>query len=1212
MNETWVKQHSKPQPMMFLMASTHKQDYDQLGYELASKPKSIRISVMADTGCQSCLAGLWLPTRLGVSKEQLIPVQLKMSAANKSVINILGAAIIRFSGQSPDGRIIETRQLVYITDTTDRVYLSKEACTELGIISGNFPRIGEMNMISSSLAHPQEIVADATNSSNIADCGCPRRSLPPRKPTIMPFEVKSEGDVTRLKKWLLDLYKSSSFNTCTHQRLPMMTGPPLRLMIDESVEPDPKNIPIPIPFYWMDAVKAGLDQDVRLGVIKPVPVGDPVGWCHHMVVCAKKNGKPRRTVDFQALNKHAKRETHHTQAPYIQARSVPPGKLKTVFDCWNGYHSIPLHEDDYRFTTFITPWGRYQYRVAPQGYIASGDGYSRRFDEIVADVPNKTKCIDDTLLWASTIEESFMQAVNWLDICGRNGVVLNPEKFTFAQETVDFAGFTITNDSVKPTAKYLAAIRDFPTPSNLTDIRSWFGVVNQVAYAFAAAETMQPFRELLKSKAKFYWNDELESVFQKSKSVIISKIEKGVRIFDKTKPTCLTTDWSKTGIGYWLLQKHCNCQIVKPFCCRTGWKITLVGSRFTHTAESRYAPVEGEALAVAYALDHARHFVLGCAELLIAVDHKPLLSIFGERSIDSIPNTRLRNLKEKTLRYRFKMVYIPGAKHKATDAVSRKPAGSINPPMLVLPDDDTTDEPNTNSSLATVGEFFAASRQKSDTNNDVCLAALNAMNSIQAVTWDRIKIASSSDGEMESLLWFVQSGFPQCKGELPQNLQVYFQHRMHLSSVDGVVLYKNRIIVPQSLREVILSLLHSAHQGVTRMTARAEASIFWPGITADIERTRLNCSACNKITPSQPSAPPQNIQCPSFPFQMISADFFSYKGKSYLVIVDRYSNWPIIERSSDGSKGLVDSLRRTFSTFGIPDELASDGGTEFTAQTTKKFLNDWGIHHRISSVAFPHSNCRAEIGVKTAKRMIIDNTDHHGNLNLDAFQRAILVYRNTPAPDTDLSPAQCVFGRPIKDFIPIPRNKYHPHPTWVETLNKREEALKNRHQRMQENWSLHTKKLTPLKVGDTVRIQNQVGSKPRHWDKTGMVVEVRQYDQYLVRVDGSGRISMRNRKFLRKYERMFPRQPKVKLSERLRNITASRPLNDSPYQRYTITDNNDCPEVVTSPSPSLSPESFTPELPDHELDSPPAETLRPKPKLAVRRLADFNKKGLRE
>ena len=120
--------------------------------------------------------------------------------------------------------------------------------------------------------------------------------------------------------------------------------------------------------------------------------------------CAKKNGKPRRTVDFQALNAHAIRETNHTQSTFHQARSVPRGTKKTVFDAWNGYHSVPIREEDRYLTTFITPWGRYRYRTAPQGYIASGDGYKRRFDEIVTDIPNKTKCVDDALLWADNIE----------------------------------------------------------------------------------------------------------------------------------------------------------------------------------------------------------------------------------------------------------------------------------------------------------------------------------------------------------------------------------------------------------------------------------------------------------------------------------------------------------------------------------------------------------------------------------------------------------------------------------------------------------------------------------------------------------------------------------------------------------------------------------------------------------------------------------------
>ena len=176
---------------------------------------------------------------------------------------------------------------------------------------------------------------------------------------------------------------------------------------------------------------------------------------------------------------------------------------------------------------------------------------------------------------------------------------------------------------------------------------------------------MQSFRQLLKPGTKFLWNDHLNNLFEESKLTIVKEIEEGVRIFDPTKPTCLATDWCKTGIGFWLFQKHCQCSGLKPFCCYDGWKITLVGSRFTHPAETRYAPIEGEALAVAYGLDSARFFALGWPTLIVVVDHKPLLRILQDRALDDINNTRLRNLKERTLRYRFKVMHIPVVKHKA-------------------------------------------------------------------------------------------------------------------------------------------------------------------------------------------------------------------------------------------------------------------------------------------------------------------------------------------------------------------------------------------------------------------------------------------------------------------------------------------------------------------------------------------------------------------
>ena len=137
-----------------------------------------------------------------------------------------------------------------------------------------------------------------------------------------------------------------------------MKGVPIRLMVNPDTEPVAHNTPIPVPLYWQEEVKAGLE---------PVTVGEPVTWCHRMVVCPKKNGKPRRTVDFQSLDLHATRQTHHTHSPFHQARSVPHNNKKTVFDCWNGYHSVPLHEDDRQLTTFITPWGVVPLQHSPPG-----------------------------------------------------------------------------------------------------------------------------------------------------------------------------------------------------------------------------------------------------------------------------------------------------------------------------------------------------------------------------------------------------------------------------------------------------------------------------------------------------------------------------------------------------------------------------------------------------------------------------------------------------------------------------------------------------------------------------------------------------------------------------------------------------------------------------------------------------------------------------
>ena len=100
-----------------------------------------------------------------------------------------------------------------------------------------------------------------------------------------------------------------------------------------------------------------------------------------------------------------------------------------------------------------------------------------------------------------------------------------------------------------------------------------------------------------------------------------------------------------------------------------------MGSRFLQDAENRYAPVEGECLAVVYGLQKCKYFLLGCEDLIVATDHKPLLGILNERCLADIENRRLRKLKEKTLSFQFKIVHMPGRKHVGPDAASRYPVG---------------------------------------------------------------------------------------------------------------------------------------------------------------------------------------------------------------------------------------------------------------------------------------------------------------------------------------------------------------------------------------------------------------------------------------------------------------------------------------------------------------------------------------------------------
>ncbi|MEL6802241.1 MAG: DDE-type integrase/transposase/recombinase, partial [Bacteroidota bacterium] len=1056
---------------------------------------SVSIVGIADTGAQSNVLGYNTFIACGFDVSLLENVSLDVYAANRQPLNIIGGfnAKVECVVQK---QTLSCNVMIYVSKSVMGFFVSFDTLIRLQIIDSRFPKVScSHSRVTETPSTCNEIsLADAlsthqgccSNSSGDNHCDCPQRSAVPLRPTSLPFAPVPEN-INRMKEWLLNYFNSSTFNTCPHQPLQQMSGPPIEIHLSDTAVPRVCHKPAPIPLHWQKQVEDDIKRDEALGILEKVPYGVPVEWCHRLVVTRKHDGSPRRTVDLSPLNKYCKRETHGAESPYNLARRIPSGNWKTVTDAWNGYHSVPLRKSDRHLTTFITPLGRWRYTRAPQGFLSSGDGYNRRFAAVLEDFPRKERCVDDTIHFDSDLEEHWWRTIDLLIKVGHAGIVLNPKKFQFCSMDVEFAGFKITSNKVQPLSKYLKAIQLFPKPTSVTDIKSWFGLVNQVATYAQLRELMAPFRPFLSPKTQFSWDAKLDASFEESKGRIVDLIKHGVQIFDIDRWTCLRPDWSRNGVGYFLLQKHCTCEDITPSCCSNGWKITVAGSRFLSDTESRYAAVEGEALAIVWGLEQTKYFTQGCEKLLVVTDHKPLVRVFGDRTLDEITNTRLFRLKQRTLQWNFKIQYQPGRTNLAADAASRHPVPDIGINAL---------------SHGDISECLTVAA--------ICQEAAD----VTSISWDCITKETAKDPVLTELRRAIDEQFVNTYSLISD----YMRYKNSLFIQEDAIMYQDRVVIPQALRKIVLDTLHAAHQGASSMQLRAQAIVFWPGMTRDILMKRAACEDCNRNAPSQAALPSEPSLPPSLPFQQIVVDFFDFGGRHYLVAADRLSGFSEVfmtpsGTSHAGARGLVACLRKWFETFGVPEQVSSDGGPEFIADHTQAFLKSWGVTHRMSSAYNPQSNGRAEVAVKTVKRLMRSNTGVSGSLNTDRFLRAMLQLRNTPDPDCGISPSEIVFGRQLRDNLSFA--SYNKRSTysrrWQEAWEGKENALRARFVKTAEKLNQHSRDLPPLVPGSKCFIQSQTGNSKNQWRCTGVVIEAQPHDKYVVKVDGTGRITTRNR-----------------------------------------------------------------------------------------------------
>lgn len=155
------------------------------------------------------------------------------------------------------------------------------------------------------------------------------------------------------------------------------------------------------------------------------------------------------------------------------------------------------------------------------------------------------------------------------------------------------------------------------------------------------------------------------------------------------------------------------------------------------------------------------------------------------------------------------------------------------------------------------------------------------------------------------------------------------------------------------------------------MQTESTRQLFWPGMSSQVEDKVSKCSICNQFQRAQPKEPMVIQEIPNRPWAKIGSDLFEFNGAHYLLSVDYYSKWTEIAKPSNmSSNNVICHLESQFAKYGIPDELISDNGTQYSSLAFKEFSNNYGFVHITSSPKNPQANGEAERAVQTIESLL--------------------------------------------------------------------------------------------------------------------------------------------------------------------------------------------------------------------------------------------------
>ena len=759
-------------------------------------------------------------------------------------------------------------------------------------------------------------------------------------------------------------------------------------------------------------IKDELDDMQHKGIIRKIE--HHTDWCSSMTTVVKKDGSIRLCLDPKRLNDAMKRCPHKTPTLEEINPTFAGAQFFSKLDAKAGYWSVHLAEKSQDLTTFRTPFGRYCFQRLPFGLCVSQDIFQQHMDRIIDGLPGCVCIADDIAIVGKTEEEHDRNLRQLMERAHREGLVFNSKKCQIKQESITFFGSLYTRTGVHPDPAKVEAIQCLATPQDKEDVQRCLGLFTYLSsYISNFSERAAPLRELLKKDTPFLWHEDHEHAFIAIKSAFTKNA--CLTYFDPRKDTTLEVDASMKGVGACLLQD--------------GQPVAFASKSLT-AAESNYSNIERETLALVFGVSRFHTYLFG-KEFVIETDHKPLEMIW-RKPLRSAP-PRLQRLLIKIQGYKCDVRYKPGKHMVLSDTLSRLPNPRENraiPTDLTVESVYTEIEDVLNIDLMSFGQSKREELQKE----------------------------TASDPVLRALWQLVTSGWPESIQEVPTALRTFWPYRDELGVAHGVLFKGRQVVIPSTLQDDILNQLHVGHMGIERTRRLARETVFWPNISKDIEHITKTCAACQELQTKQQKEPLQPHDIPTAPWTKLGTDLFVLNREDYLLVTDYHSKYPLVYKLKDtSSKAVAGIMSGVFSLFGPPAEIMSDNGPQFTGQPFKDMCRKWSITHKTSSPHYPRSNGLAERMVRTVKSLL----KKCAMTNQDPLI-AMLHLRATPVDSHMKSPAEILFGRPIRTTLPS--HHLAREQSTTEHLLHRQTEMKETHDKHAGN------ELPPLHVGQPVRV----------------------------------------------------------------------------------------------------------------------------------------------